>query len=96
MRKSNTQKLSEILREYIKESNIESKLDEVEVKRLWEELLGPSIGKLTKKVYVKKGVLHVIVSSSVLKHELLINRTSIMEKINKEIGKTFIKEIVFH
>ena len=96
MRRSNTHKIGSLIKEYLKESNIESKLNEVEVKRLWEELLGPSVTRLTKRIYVKSSVLHVIINSSVLKQELFMNRTDIIEKINDKLGMQFITKIIFH
>ena len=96
MRRSNTQKISSLIKEYIKESNIEDKLNAVEVKHLWEELLGTSVVRLTKRIYVKHDTLHATINSSVLKQELFMNRSNIIEKINKELGKDFIKKIVFH
>ena len=47
MRRSNTQSLSDILKEYVKETRIEHKLKEVDAVQSWEDLLGKTIAHYT-------------------------------------------------
>jgi predicted nucleic acid-binding Zn ribbon protein len=95
MRRSNTQSLSEVLKEYIKEARLERKLKEVDVVQGWEELLGKTISHYTRNIYIRNKVLYVEISSSVVKNELFMMREEIKRKINEKGGEEIVKTIVF-
>jgi len=95
MRRSNTQSLSEALREYIREMKIERKLMEVDAVQSWEKLLGKTISRYTKNIYLSKGILYVEISSSVVKNELLMMREEIRKKLNEQAGDELVKKIIF-
>ena len=95
MRRSNTQSLGEILKEYIRESRMERKLKEVDVVQGWEDLLGKTIAHYTRNIYIRNKVLYVDISSSVVKNELFMMREEIKRKINEKGGEELIKRIVF-
>ena len=95
MRRSNTQSLSEILREYIKDNRIERKLKEVDVVESWEDLLGKTVARYTRNIYIRNKVLYVEISSSVVKNELFMMREEIKRKINEKEGDEIVRTIVF-
>jgi predicted nucleic acid-binding Zn ribbon protein len=94
MRRSKTISLAEALNDYIKEMNLGQKLSEVAVINSWEEIVGKAISSRTTKIFIKDGVLHVHLSSSVVRNELLMLRESLREKLNKKAGSEVIKDIV--
>lgn len=94
MRRSKTISLAEALKDYIREMNLEGKLNEVEIINSWEEIVGKAISSRTSKIYIKDHVLYVHLNSSVVRNELLMLRQALMEKINGRIGEMVIKDIV--
>ena len=94
MRRSKTISLAEALDDYIKEMNLGPKLSEVAVINAWEEIVGKAISSRTTRIFIKDGVLHVHLSSSVVRNELLMLRESLKEKLNKKAGSEVIKDIV--
>ncbi|HKJ79075.1 MAG TPA: DUF721 domain-containing protein [Prolixibacteraceae bacterium] len=95
MRRSNTQSLGQALRAYVKEMRMERKLKEVDIVQSWETLLGKSIARYTRNLYLSKGVLFVEISSSVVKNELLMMREEIRQKLNEQAGEELVYKIVF-
>ncbi len=95
MRRSNTQSLSEVLKEYIKETRIERKLKEVDVVQSWENLLGKTIAHYTTNIYIRNQVLYVHISSAVVKNELFMMREEIKRKINEKEGEEIVRTIIF-
>ncbi len=95
MRKSNTQPLGEVLREYVRAMNMDRKLKEVDVVQSWEVLLGKTIAGYTKNVYLSKQILYVEISSSVVKNELVMMREEIRTKLNELAGEEMVLKIVF-
>jgi predicted nucleic acid-binding Zn ribbon protein len=95
MRRSNTQPLSDILREYIREMRMENKLKETSVVQSWESVMGKTIARYTTNIYISKGVLFVEISSSVVKNELVMLREEIRTRLNESAGEEMITRIVF-
>ena len=95
MRRSNTQTLSAVLKEYISEMRMETKLKEVEIVQSWEELLGKTVARYTRNIYISRKVLYIELTSSVVKNELFMMREEIREKINSQAGETIVNKIVF-
>ena len=95
MRRSYAQPLGELLREYVHAMNMERKLKEVTLVQSWEKLLGKTIVRYTRNIYLSKGVLYVELSSPVVKNELLMMREEIRRKMNEQAGEEMVKKIVF-
>ncbi len=94
MRRSKTISIAEAINDYIKEMNLGTKLGEVAVINSWEEIVGKAISSRTTRIFIKDGVLHVHLSSSVVRNELLMLRESLRERLNKKAGSEVIKDIV--
>ena len=94
MRRSNTQTIGEVLREYIDAMHIRRKLKESRLEKQWEELLGKNAASLTSKLYIKDRVLYVHLNSSVLRNELLMMRETLIKRINEKAGEELITKII--
>ena len=94
MRKSNTQTIANVIKDYLKEAQIEGKLKEIQVVNSWEELVGKVIARRTNRIYIKNGKLYLHMNSSIVKNELLMHREGIIERINTNAGEEIVKEIV--
>ena len=94
MRKSNTQTIASVIKDYLKEAQIEGKLKEVQVVNSWEKLVGKAIARRTNRIYIKKGKLYLHMNSSIVKNELMMHREGIIERINTDAGEEIVKEIV--
>jgi predicted nucleic acid-binding Zn ribbon protein len=94
MKRSNTQNLGEVIKQYLKEMNIDEKLKEVRVPHLWEEIIGKSVASKTDNIYVKNKVLYVHLNSSIVRNELLMMKDGIIDAINKKMGENVIEDMV--
>ncbi len=95
MRRSNTQSLSEVLQDYVREMRMERKLKEVNALHYWEELLGKTISNYTGNIYISQKVLYVKINSPVVKNELIMMREEICRKMNEMAGGDIVEKIVF-
>ena len=95
MRRNNTEKLSEILGQVLKNNHLDEKLYETRVVNSWAVVLGENIMHYTTNIYFSKKKLYVTLSSSVLRHELFLTREEIKKSLNKHVGADVVKEIVF-
>lgn len=94
MRRSKTISLAEAMKDYIREMNLEGKLNEMELIKSWEETVGKAIASRTSRIYIKDRVLYIHLNSSVVRNELLMLRQGLKERLNEAAGSEVIKDIV--
>jgi len=94
MRKSQTQKISDVISECLRELNIDRKLKEVNLVSQWEELMGKTVASRTDRIYVRNGVLYLHVTSAILKNELIMMRNQIISRLNETAGERLIESIM--
>lgn len=96
MRRNNTEPLKHVIKRYLQVIGADKKIKEIQLKRNWEELMGKNISEQTEYIYIKKGVFHIKLRSSVVKHELSMMKTEIIDRLNSDAGETLIDDVVFH
>ena len=95
MRKSNTEKLSEVLRQYINQNNLQPKLSELDIVQSWEAIMGKTVASYTEDLRISNGTLFVKLSSPILRNELVMMREQIKKHLNENAGAEVIRDIIF-
>lgn len=95
MQRKKTQTLGDAIRDFLRENNIDSRLNETRAVHAWHAILGSGVSKYTQNVYIKNGILYVHLSSSVLRQELQMSRENIKNMINKHLQAEVVKDIIF-
>ena len=94
MKRSNTVGIAQVIGELLSEYKIAGKLKESRIIAAWHELLGP-LAKPTDELYINNKVLFVKLSSSVVRNELSMMRSVILQRLNEKAGEEVITDIVF-
>ncbi len=95
MRKSNTQRLSDVLKTYVQENALEKKLSELDLIKSWEMVMGKTVARYTGNLYIQNSTLFVETTSPIVRNELLMMREKIRQRLNEVAGSELIKTIVF-
>ncbi len=95
MRKKNTELLSDVIRQVLKEQHLDKPLNEKRLIDAWPVVLGNNIMQYTSDLSIKKRILYVSLSSSVLRHDLFLSREEIKNSLNKHVGYEVIVDIMF-
>ena len=95
MRKPNDITLKEGIGKMLKVYKLKSRFDETSVVSFWPELMGMAVANRTTQIYIAQKKLFIRLESSVIKNELLMVRTGIIQKINERAGTEVITDIVF-
>ena len=88
--------ISKIIKEVFSQKHFRIGIDNIKVQEAWLKTMGKNIQKYTYKVVYKKGILYVKLKSSVLKEELIFEKIKVINLLNKELGKEYIKDIVIN
>jgi hypothetical protein len=94
MRRSYTQPIKEVLRDYIRSLDIDGKLKEVKLIESWSEVTGKNISTKTENIYISKRRLYVRINSSIIRSELMMIREGLVKKLNLIAGGNIIDDIV--
>ena len=95
MRKKNTELLSDVILQVLKEQHLDKPLNEKRLIDAWPLVLGENILKYTSGLSIKNRILYVNLTSSVLRHDLFLSREQIKNSLNKQVGVEVIVDIVF-
>lgn len=87
--------LKEAITKMLAVYRLRGKFDETGVVAYWPELMGTAIANRTTQIYVSQKKLFVRIESSVIKNELLMVRSGILQKLNEHAGSEVITEIIF-
>ncbi|HUH45767.1 MAG TPA: DUF721 domain-containing protein [Arenibacter sp.] len=93
-RKNNNLNLSEALQEFIVENKLQKGMDRVNARKAWKNRMGNGVNNYTTAVELRNTTLFVSLSSSVLREELSLGTTKIINILNEELGKDLITKIV--
>jgi len=95
MRKANDKSIKEALEQMLKVYKIKRRFDETAVVAHWPQIVGKAVANRTKELYISNKKMFIRIESSVIKNELLLMRTQIIQKINEEAGDVLVEEIIF-
>ncbi len=93
MKRTEAMTVGDIIKQLLKEDHIDRQFDEQQVVYLWPEIVGQGINRYTTSRWVKNGVLHLHISSSVLRNELLMSRSILIKRLNEAVGSEVIHDI---
>lgn len=92
--KSDAIHISQAIQELLKTQHLKPKFDEASVVVSWERLVGKSIARRTRRLYIRDKVLFVELLSPSLKQDLGYHKTQMLEVLRKEFGESVVSEIV--
>ena len=95
MKRGETKSIADLVRAMCREEGLETPLNEYRLVQAWSQVLGPAVQAYTKNLQIHTQVLYVTVTSSVLRQELLMNRKSLVRKLNEYVKAQVITDIVF-
>jgi hypothetical protein len=95
MRKPNDITLKEGISKMLNVYRLRSKFEETSIVAMWPELMGKAIANRTTQIYISQKKLFIRIESSVIKNELLMVRTGIIQKLNERAGSEVIIDLVF-
>jgi len=82
--------IDQLLRAY----GYQDQLDEIEIIKVYEDLVGQMFANHTQKIAVKNRKLFVKLDSASLKQELNYVKEGVVERLNKNLGRNLIDKIV--
>lgn len=95
MKRTNDQKIAEVIREFKEVNQLGHKLFQKKLESLWLELFGSVTEGYLEKFRLQNKTLTVYLRSPVLRKELNLNKEVILENLNKRLGEDHLDDLIF-
>ncbi len=95
MNRTNDKTLKEAMEQLLKVYRLKGKFDETNAVASWQEVVGAPVANRTKEIFIKDKKMFVRIESSVIKNQLVMMRSQIIENLNKKAGSVVVTEIIF-
>ncbi len=79
--------INKVLLDSIKDLNLEQKLNEKYLMRFWQSLFGNAIVDATQSIYLKDKTLIIKMRSAVIKSEMMMLKSQILEQFQEKFGR---------
>ena len=88
--------IKNLLNIFLKKNKLEKGLLDLEVKRVWYELMENGVSNYTTDVSLKNKTLYIKLSSPALKEELSYGKEKLMNLINERFKKIIVQKIILN
>lgn len=95
MERNEPRPVKDILQDLFREQHLEDDLLMRRAMAAWPEVVGPVLNRMTVERRVASGTLYVRMTSAVARAELSMQRTLLLEALNKAVGKIVLTDIKF-
>lgn len=86
--------IEEILSKITQQQKISAGLQQVKIKQLWGEIMGPNVAQYTEEIEFRNSTLYVKLNSSTLREELSYGKEKILNHLNESLGSSIIQKII--
>jgi predicted nucleic acid-binding Zn ribbon protein len=95
MKRTNTESVGEIVRQYLRQQGLEAPLNEYRLIQGWSHVMGPVVARYTRDIVIRNQTLYVRLSSPAMRHELSMQRRELVTRLNAYVGAQVVCDIVF-
>ena len=94
MRRTKTMLVGDVLKEFFAQPHIAAKVAEGRLPDTWREVVGDRAADVTMQLRLENRVLYAHISSSVIRSELFMRRTTLVEEINRVSGVRLVNVVI--
>lgn len=87
--------MRDVLLAFLREEGLETPLLQYRIVQAWPEVMGETISRYTRQVFVRDGKLQVQLTSPSLRQNLLMEHKRIAQKLNEHVGSFVISDVCF-
>ena len=83
------------LKQVMADLGLDKKVEKARIFTEWKNWISEPVNLHTEPVKLKYGKLYVKVENDAWRNELIYQKQSMIERINKKVGRELVKEILF-
>lgn len=93
-RSANAEDIRLVMNAVFKHMGIDKRMKEMYVINHWSEIMGVTIAKATERIDIYNRVLFLKINSSVIKRELTLLKSNIIDVVNSKAGASVIDDVI--
>ncbi len=86
--------MKEALHAFLSKSTLRGPLTELQIKNIWEKLMGKTIAQYTDNIEIYRDTLFIETKVGSLKNELLLQKQQIIDRINEALGEKLVQKVI--
>ncbi len=94
MKRENSQLISVILKEFIKEEQLEDGLLRVRIFKAWDLVVGEAGAKATSNKFFRDGILYCTINSSIIRTQLFYRKDDIVAQMNRMLNENVVSKLI--
>ncbi|MDA3615192.1 DUF721 domain-containing protein [Polluticaenibacter yanchengensis] len=91
-----TASMGEALKAYLEKSKLKYGMRTQEISEVWEQIMGKTIAKYTKKIQIANKKLIITTPVAPLKQEIKYQKPQIIQRINEHFGEEVITDVIVY
>jgi len=93
MKRKNAENISSVLHQFLRESGLETPLNQHRLIEMWPQVTGDAVANATEEIFIKNQTLYVRITSPVLKNEIAMQGALLVKTLNQKVGADVIVEV---
>jgi predicted nucleic acid-binding Zn ribbon protein len=94
MKRKEPENLGSVLQQYLVAIGADKHIKEIRVTQEWDKIVGPMIARNTDDISLKDGVLTLKFRSAIIRSEISMRKSSLLQLLNDSMGEEVVKSIV--
>ena len=90
----NTNSIGDLIKAFMKRRGLEEKMEQVNIVKNWESIVGTVISNHTESVKLKDKTLILKLNSAALRHTLSYSKSDLIQKLNEASGKELVNNVI--
>ena len=86
--------IGKIINPIIEDMGIDKPIKRYQALSLWSKIVGEKINAVSEPIRIEDGKLFIRVKSDTWRNEIFFLKKKILHKLNKEIGKDIVQDII--
>lgn len=95
MRRTEALSIAEVVQQALSRQGLDKQMLEHRAAMIWPDVVGAVINRQTLERRVDKGVMYVRIISAPMRNELMMQRSSLIEALNRRLDAEVITDIKF-
>lgn len=95
MGRTNDKSVKEAFEQMLQVYKMKRRFDETSLLNAWPDIMGKAVANRTSQLYIRDKKLYIKLDSSVLRNELIMVRSQILEKMNDRAGSQVLEDVIF-
>lgn len=87
-------KMGDAIKQFVNQSRIKGDIQAMQIKDLWEKIMGKTIANYTDNLKVINRTLFISTKVAPLKQELIYQKEKIKLRVNEALGEKLIDDVV--